>query len=129
MGQERKHCLSVQTESDIVAQTISPPTNFSESSVFRMYIYVYVSGSVLSGLEVSVCSLMAPSLKLTDVNECWRYPGRLCAQTCENTPGSYRCSCTAGFSLAFDGKNCEGKPDCYMYVCYIYLKRNKKRKN
>ncbi|CAG6016198.1 unnamed protein product, partial [Menidia menidia] len=42
-----------------------------------------------------------------DVNECWRYPGRVCAQTCENTPGSYYCSCTAGFSLAADGKNCE----------------------
>lgn len=43
-----------------------------------------------------------------DVNECWRYPGRLCAQTCENTPGSYKCSCTSGFRLSSDGKNCEG---------------------
>ncbi|XP_054472728.1 fibulin-2 isoform X2 [Anoplopoma fimbria] len=48
----------------------------------------------------------------TDVNECWRYPGRLCAQTCENTPGSYHCSCTAGFSLAYDGKNCEDIDEC-----------------
>jgi len=49
---------------------------------------------------------------LADLNECWRYPGRLCAQTCDNTPGSYQCSCTTGFSLAFDGKNCEGTPIC-----------------
>uniref|UniRef100_UPI0037E888DE fibulin-2 n=1 Tax=Semicossyphus pulcher TaxID=241346 RepID=UPI0037E888DE len=52
-----------------------------------------------------------------DVNECWRYPGRLCAQTCENTPGSYHCSCTAGFSLAFDGKNCEDVNECDKNPC------------
>lgn len=44
----------------------------------------------------------------SDINECWRYPGRLCAQTCENTPGSYKCSCTSGFRLSADGKSCEG---------------------
>uniref|UniRef100_A0A3Q1CF53 Fibulin 2 n=1 Tax=Amphiprion ocellaris TaxID=80972 RepID=A0A3Q1CF53_AMPOC len=53
----------------------------------------------------------------TDVNECWRYPGRLCAQTCENTPGSYHCSCTSGFSLAFDGKNCEDVNECDKKPC------------
>ncbi|XP_039972401.1 fibulin-2 isoform X2 [Xiphias gladius] len=53
----------------------------------------------------------------TDVNECWRYPGRLCSQTCENTPGSYHCSCTAGFSLAFDGKNCEDVNECDKNPC------------
>lgn len=52
-----------------------------------------------------------------DVNECWRYPGRLCAQTCENTPGSYQCSCTAGFSLSRDGKNCEDVNECLTNPC------------
>lgn len=52
-----------------------------------------------------------------DVNECWRYPGRLCAQTCENTPGSFHCSCTAGFALAFDGKNCEDINECDKNPC------------
>uniref|UniRef100_A0A4W5MY57 Fibulin 2 n=1 Tax=Hucho hucho TaxID=62062 RepID=A0A4W5MY57_9TELE len=52
-----------------------------------------------------------------DVNECWRYPGRLCAQTCENTPGSYQCSCTAGFSLSSDGKNCEDENECLTNPC------------
>ncbi|XP_034389115.1 fibulin-2 [Cyclopterus lumpus] len=52
-----------------------------------------------------------------DVNECWRYPGRMCAQTCENTRGSYHCSCTAGFSLASDGKNCEDINECDQNPC------------
>ncbi|KAM9364884.1 fibulin-2 [Pholidichthys leucotaenia] len=53
----------------------------------------------------------------TDVNECWRYPGRLCGQTCENTPGSYHCSCTAGFTLTSDGKNCEDVNECHKNPC------------
>ncbi|KAI4878331.1 hypothetical protein NFI96_010152 [Prochilodus magdalenae] len=52
-----------------------------------------------------------------DINECWRFPGRLCAQSCENTPGSYQCSCTTGFSLAFDGKNCEDLNECDNNPC------------
>ncbi|XP_067384053.1 fibulin-2-like isoform X2 [Channa argus] len=52
-----------------------------------------------------------------DVNECWRYPGRLCAQTCENTPGSYQCSCTTGFRLSGDGKNCEDVNECLATPC------------
>ncbi|KAM7411621.1 hypothetical protein PAMA_021553 [Pampus argenteus] len=52
-----------------------------------------------------------------DVNECWRYSGRLCAQTCENTPGSYQCSCTSGFRLSGDGKNCEDVNECLASPC------------
>ncbi|XP_038137761.1 fibulin-2 isoform X1 [Cyprinodon tularosa] len=52
-----------------------------------------------------------------DVNECWRYPGRLCAQTCENTPGSYECLCTSGFRLSADGKNCEDVNECLASPC------------
>ncbi|KAM7402735.1 hypothetical protein PAMP_017949 [Pampus punctatissimus] len=69
------------------------------------------------GPEVSIVRLIAPTPALTDVNECWRYPGRLCSQTCENTPGSYYCSCTTGFSLAFDGKNCEDINECDKNLC------------
>uniref|UniRef100_A0A3Q3KDZ1 EGF-like domain-containing protein n=1 Tax=Monopterus albus TaxID=43700 RepID=A0A3Q3KDZ1_MONAL len=52
-----------------------------------------------------------------DVNECWRYRGRLCAQTCENTPGSYECSCTSGFRLSSDGKSCEDVNECLASPC------------
>lgn len=49
---------------------------------------------------------------LPDVNECWASPSRLCQHTCENTLGSYRCSCASGFVLAADGKHCEGTGLC-----------------
>lgn len=47
-----------------------------------------------------------------DINECQRYPGRLCGHKCENTPGSYLCSCSAGFRLSVDGRSCEGEGPC-----------------
>lgn len=48
-----------------------------------------------------------------DINECRHYPGRLCAHKCENTLGSYKCSCTTGFKIAGDGRNCDGKINIY----------------
>ncbi|KAB1264045.1 Fibulin-2 [Camelus dromedarius] len=53
----------------------------------------------------------------TDVNECWASPSRLCQHTCENTPGSYRCSCASGFRLAADGKRCEDVNECEAQRC------------
>lgn len=50
----------------------------------------------------------AACLLFSDINECRRYPGRLCGHKCENTPGSYYCSCTIGFRLSSDGRSCEG---------------------
>lgn len=50
-----------------------------------------------------------PACSLPDINECRRYPGRLCGHKCENTLGSYHCSCSVGFRLAADGRSCEGE--------------------
>ncbi|XP_054472729.1 fibulin-2 isoform X3 [Anoplopoma fimbria] len=78
-------------------------------------------GSYTCQQKIIMCShgyhVSTNGAKCVDVNECWRYPGRLCAQTCENTPGSYHCSCTAGFSLAYDGKNCEDVNECDQTPC------------
>lgn len=42
-----------------------------------------------------------------DLNECRYYQG-VCAHKCENTEGSYLCSCSSGFQLSNDGANCDG---------------------
>lgn len=55
------------------------------------------------------CKFFVCPLLTLDINECRHYPGRLCAHKCENTEGSYTCSCTTGFKLSHDGRNCEGK--------------------
>ncbi|KFD52759.1 hypothetical protein M514_06415, partial [Trichuris suis] len=44
-----------------------------------------------------------------DVNECARNNGT-CVQVCENTIGSFKCSCYPGFTLAKNGKDCIGTP-------------------
>ena len=42
----------------------------------------------------------------TDINECEGI--NPCQQVCENTEGSYTCSCTEGFSLAPSNGTCTG---------------------
>lgn len=46
---------------------------------------------------------------LSDIDECLQN-GRICNNgRCINTEGSFHCVCNAGFQVAVDGKNCEGK--------------------
>lgn len=53
-------------------------------------------------------------LSFLDVNECQETIGSVvsnggCQHNCNNTIGSYICSCNKGYSLADDGKTCQGK--------------------
>ena len=43
---------------------------------------------------------------LADVNEC--IGAHDCQQDCQNTEGSYECSCREGFTIATDGRSCTG---------------------
>lgn len=43
-----------------------------------------------------------------DINECNTNNGG-CNQTCSNTVGSRTCACGAGYTLATDGADCDGK--------------------
>lgn len=65
----------------------------------------FVSRLLCSGASQYIYRLL---YIIADINECRRYPGRLCAHKCENTPGSYYCTCTMGFKLSADGRSCEG---------------------
>lgn len=58
---------------------------------------------------------------LSDIDECLQN-GRICNNgRCINTDGSFHCVCNAGFQVAADGKNCEGKT-------FLNLLRNYSRK-
>ena len=41
------------------------------------------------------------------MNECIMNNGG-CAQSCTNSPGSYYCNCSDGYSLSLDRHNCSG---------------------
>ena len=43
----------------------------------------------------------------TDIDECAEGMDQ-CVHNCQNTNGSYTCSCRAGYSLNADGRGCEG---------------------
>ena len=50
----------------------------------------------------------------TDINECHTNNGG-CEQICNNTVGSFECSCNQGYSLSSDGTNCIGKQYNYYH--------------
>jgi hypothetical protein len=50
-----------------------------------------------------------------DIDECAEGTSG-CSQQCNNTIGSFECSCIDGYRLAFDGKICNG-----MYICNVFI--------
>ena len=63
--------------------------------------YQYCDNGLLSSLSVM----------FVDIDEC-RLGKHQCAQSCQNTAGSYTCSCRSGFTLSANGRRCNGK--CYV---------------
>jgi len=59
----------------------------------------------LGGQESVTCS----GLLLTEVDECSLPDNGGCEQHCENTLGSYKCTCEPGYELTADKKSCEGE--------------------
>ena len=52
--------------------------------------------------------LFAPFVHISkDVDECVG-GSHNCSHICENTQGSYTCSCHSGYQITSDGLNCEG---------------------
>lgn len=45
-----------------------------------------------------------------DINECAANNGG-CAHNCQNTVGSFRCSCRTGYTLSSNGRSCNGKKE------------------
>uniref|UniRef100_A0A914UMG9 EGF-like domain-containing protein n=1 Tax=Plectus sambesii TaxID=2011161 RepID=A0A914UMG9_9BILA len=71
----------------------------------------FVSGEVqcrcLPGYQLDINDLHT----CNDANECSKDNGG-CAQICENTIGSFQCSCNTGYLLIYDQKTCEDINEC-----------------
>uniref|UniRef100_A0ABI7XLY0 Vitamin K-dependent protein S n=1 Tax=Felis catus TaxID=9685 RepID=A0ABI7XLY0_FELCA len=54
-----------------------------------------------------------------DINEC-KDPSNVnggCSQICDNTPGSYHCSCKSGFVMLSNKKDCKDVDECSENMC------------
>ena len=56
---------------------------------------------------------------IVDINECQIDNGG-CSQRCNNTAGSYNCSCQSGYELTGDDHNCTGKFLKWTIAIYSY---------
>ena len=54
-----------------------------------------------------------------DIDECVKNKGG-CSGACENTAGSFKCSCPTGFELAADNVACVGKKPLKFFGCMRY---------
>ena len=61
----------------------------------------------------------------TDIDECISTRTNDCSQFCNNTFGSFQCSCWSGYELDSDGRTCNGiklKVFCHYYYNFcIFL--------
>ncbi|XP_028405616.1 sushi, von Willebrand factor type A, EGF and pentraxin domain-containing protein 1-like isoform X2 [Dendronephthya gigantea] len=62
-----------------------------------------------------ICGCNKPGYELVngkcqDIDECSNY--HLCDHNCENTDGSYKCSCKSGYNLSGNGKSCKDINEC-----------------
>ncbi len=70
-------------------------------------LWWYVCASI-----VCACDFMVTHgcMYCIDNNECRSSDTNSCHQVCNNTPGSYTCSCNVGYRLGSDGRTCTGQP-------------------
>ncbi|XP_078613336.1 uncharacterized protein LOC144882991 [Branchiostoma floridae x Branchiostoma japonicum] len=66
----------------------------------------------ISGYQCDSCptGYSGNGQRCSDVDEC--ASGSSCAQLCVNFPGSYQCSCNAGYELGGDGSSCNDVDEC-----------------
>ncbi|XP_071477663.1 uncharacterized protein [Diadema antillarum] len=57
-------------------------------------------------------SLTGDGLNCFDIDECFNSSLNACEQNCENTDGSYICSCKGGYMLQLDQRNCSDINEC-----------------
>ena len=58
---------------------------------------------------------------LTDINECNGTDNGGCVQQCNNTDGSYFCSCNSAYTLAADSRGCDGMCELYYCLGILYI--------
>ena len=91
---KRLNCRDIYDANDVVCYS---PLNL----LLRNIIYIFI---------------------FSDTNECANKSLHRCNQICENTLGSYKCSCEKGFEISRDGYTCEGmKAECYFNVAFLTL--------
>ena len=60
-------------------------------------------------------------LFVSDIDECKVYG--MCSQDCQNTKGSYKCLCKAGYQLEPDKKTCKAKGN-FLLVIFLCVLMN-----
>ena len=78
-------------------------------SYYLRYCYSsYIAGVTCRGNDIECIYTIHDVYHDLDINECQQGTSG-CSQICTNTPGSYKCSCYAGYHLSNDSHTCIGQ--------------------
>ncbi|XP_020715459.1 putative vitellogenin receptor isoform X2 [Ceratitis capitata] len=94
-GSDESRLCDVTTSNNCTSK-VCPPVSTCRMLPERGAECICPKGYRMSMLE-NVCR---------DIDECLEIYG-LCSQSCQNTPGSYRCTCDEGYMLKADNSTCE----------------------
>jgi len=83
-----------------------------ETVLYQKCVHVLQDGLVTIAPKVRRDASMNDHFQ--DINEC--NGDHECDQGCNNTVGSYSCSCDDGYLLGTDGRTCEGKPTHSVHI-------------
>ena len=70
-------------------------------------------------LNIKTLRLHCIKLCFRDIDECQDNNGK-CTQECNNSPGSYSCSCRSGYKLHADQKTCLGNLFAFLLISLTY---------
>ena len=82
------------------------------SGIFSMCITLYDQNDILHVIN-NIHTVRFNLFSCLDINECVLGTS-VCNQLCNNTVGSYMCSCKTGFKLSADNQTCNGTNICYV---------------
>ena len=85
------------------------PRKQGEEVDFRV-IAMYIPSSIgwMRNVTLLLINDMLVISLISDVNECLSNNGN-CSHDCDNSDGTYRCSCPGGFTLDDNSLSCSGK--------------------
>ena len=94
--------MSALEKLTLVLKCVSITINYQSIpylQIWEIFLYLRTLTSVTT---------YALDMSYADIDECTNNNGG-CEHECNNTEGSYECSCRGGFSLTEDGRGCDGK--------------------
>ena len=95
----------------LISVSTPAPTHLAPTPVPAI-LATHSPAMALAAMVRALLFLAFDSNNFVDIDEC-SVGTDMCDHNCQNTPGSYTCSCRPGYSLSQNGRTCVGMHMCF----------------